>query len=577
MPLFKKKSNVSDEPLDVALIGCGPAGMCLLHTLAKRKQDPKAKRLPNITCYERASSPGGLWRDVPSDDADRKKTENKALMYDDMWSNIPKEMIEYFDYTWDEHFKKPTPAFLPRKDILEYMIARNSVDGALDDVKFNNNVTSVKWSASEGKFSVTATDETTGKSSTKKYDKCVWASGVNGYLEDPDDVDELLDEFEGKTMHSMECTEDFEKHVKGKRVMLIGDSCSAEDLALRAVKLGADKVYITSRQGDGDCAETGTWPGKEKVEVIYGQPYKVLKGKNFKCQGVYWSEKKEKWRKDDEDEPVKIKDIDTAIMCTGYNPNLEYLDETLRFNDDIVWQVSKGWTMDNNAFSITFGNIAPSKHLYPSATCRPDVYRGLLISNPSMMFLCETDDPVTPLLHNDVNAWMILGYLTGEIDVPKEKDMVKANQKQLEAEMQIPFLRAGIDLEYSGEMDDLDDSHWSEDPEDERNVVMDKQSAEFVTKVLARDAKLAKYPVEFGKFEKLSDKGQKLCNMLIASGYTRSKLKKDDPDVKKMTFRDSDPSVFKSIYTGTAACALPGKWLDISAGAGEPTKISTVK
>jgi len=172
---------------------------------------------------------------------------------------------------------------------------------------------------------------------------------------------------------------------------------------------------------------------------------------------------------------------------------------------------------------------------------------------------------------------LILGYITGEIDIPKEKDMIKANQKQLEAEMQIPFLRAGIDLEYAGEMDDLDENHWSEDPEDERNVVMDKQSSEFVTKVLARDAKAAKYPVDYGKFEKLADKGQQLQKMLMASAYTRSKLKKDDPDAKWKTFRDSDPSVFKSIHTGTPACALPGRWLDISAEPGEPTKISTVK
>mmetsp|Transcript_44679 Transcript_44679/g.54084 ORF Transcript_44679/g.54084 Transcript_44679/m.54084 type:complete len:569 (-) Transcript_44679:199-1905(-) len=563
MPLFGKKKTSSDGPQNVALIGCGPAGMCLLHALAKRKQDPKAKNLPNITCFERAASPGGLWRDVPSDDPERKKVENKALMYNDMWSNIPKELCEYFDYTWDEHFKKPTPAFLPRKDIFEYLVARNSVDGALDDVKFNHTVTSVKWLPSENKFSVTVRDDVAGKSTTEKYDKCVWAAGVNGYLEDPDDVDELLDDFEGKTMHSIEATEDFEGCVKGKRVMLIGDSSSAEDLALRAVKLGAEKVYITSRQGDGDCAETGSWP-EDKVEMVYGQPYKVLKGKSFKVQAVYWSEKKGKWRKDDEEEPVKLKDIDTAIMCTGYNPNLEFVDENLRFDDDVEWQCPKGWTMDNNAFSITFGNITPSKHLFPGATCTPDIYRGLLIANPNMMYLCETDDPASPLLHIDVNAWLILGYLTGDVDIPKEKDMVKANQKQLEAEMQIPFLRSAIDLEYAGELDELDETHWSENPDDERNIVMDKQASEFVGKVLARDAKTAKYPADFGKFDKLNDKGQQLVKLMNESGYARSKLKKDDPDAKWKTFREYNPGQFKSIYTGTEACELPGRWMDLN-------------
>lgn len=492
-----------------------------------------------------------------------------------MWANVPKELIEYFDYTWDDHFKKPTPTFLPRKDILNYIISRNSVDSALDNVKYNHTVTSVKYNASEEKFSVTVTDDK-NSSSTTKFDRCIWAAGMNGYLEDPDDVDELLDDFEGKSMHSVEATETFKEHVKGKRVLLIGDSSSAEDLALRAVKLGAEKVYITSRTGDGDCCEMGAWPGG-KVEVVYGQPYKILKGKTFKSQGVYWSEKKEKWRKDDDDEPKKMKDIDTAIMCTGYNANLECIDENLRFNDDIEWQVSKGWTMDNNAFTITFGNITPSQHLYPGATCQPDVYRGLLISNPNMMFVNETDDPVSPLLQIDVNAWTVLGYLTGDIEIPKEKDMVKANQKQLEAEMQIPFLRAGIDREYAGEIDDLDETHWSENAEDERVKIMDKQAAEFVVKVMARDAKIAKYPVDYGKYEKLSSTGQKIVELLEAGSYSRTSLSKDSKDYKWKTFRDVDPSRFKSAFTGTAACPLPGRWLDLKAPKGESTTLETVK
>jgi len=497
-------------------------------------------------------------------------------MYDDMWINTPKELIEFYDYTFDEHFKKPTPVFLPRKDVLEYQTARNSVDGALDEVQFNHTVKSVVYISSESQFELTVSDDTKGGEFKKKFDRCVWAGGLNGTLEDPDDIDELLDDFEGKVMHSIDADEDFEKHAKGKKVLLIGDGSSAEDLALRCIKLGALKVYITSRAGDGDCAETEAWPD-DKVEVIYGQPYKILKGKSVKVQSMYWNEKKEKWRKDDEEEAVKIKDLDTAIMCTGYNPNTEFLHKSLRFDDDIEWQVSKGWTMENNAFTLTFGVISPSKHLYPGATCQPDVYRGCLISNPNMMFLCETDDPVSLLLQIDVNAWTILGYLTGEISIPKEKDMIKANQKQLEAEMQIPYLRSGIDREYAGEIDDLEDTHWSENAEDERVVKMDRITNEFVVRVMARDMKAAKYPVDFGKYEKLSPLGNQVTDLLSATAKSRTGLKKGVPESKWMTFRDVDPSQFKSLYTGTPACALPGHWLDLKVDKGEPTKISTIK
>lgn len=100
----------------------------------------------------------------------------------------------------------------------------------------------------------------------------------------------MLEDYEGKVLHSMEATEDFQEHVKGKKVMLVGDSSSAEDLALRAVKLGAKHVYICARSGDGNCSDTKSWPS-DKITVIYGPPYKVVKGTTFKCQGKYlWSQ-----------------------------------------------------------------------------------------------------------------------------------------------------------------------------------------------------------------------------------------------------------------------------------------------
>ena len=322
-----KSNDATNKPLDVVLIGCGPSGMALLHALAYQKSKNPDLNLPNITCYERASSAGGLWRNIKdSNDPKRKQPENRAVMYDDLWCNVPKELMEYFDYTFNEHFKKPTSAFLQRQEVLEYIIARNSVDGALDNVKFNHSVESVTFDDAASKFKVVVKNNAEGASISEEYDRCVWAGGINGYLEDPDDVEDVLKEYTGKMLHSSEAYEDIGAHVKGKTVMMIGDSSSAEDLTLRCLKLGAKKVYICSRSGQGAASDTTSWP-QNKVEMIWGVPYKVVKGTGFKCQGVYWSEKRQKFRKDDEDPPVKVKDIDTVISCTGYNANLDMLDQ----------------------------------------------------------------------------------------------------------------------------------------------------------------------------------------------------------------------------------------------------------
>ena len=44
-----------------------------------------------------------------------------ACMYYDLWTNSPKEIIEYPDYTFDKHFGKPVPSYLPRAVLKGYI------------------------------------------------------------------------------------------------------------------------------------------------------------------------------------------------------------------------------------------------------------------------------------------------------------------------------------------------------------------------------------------------------------------------------------------------------------------------
>ena len=42
-------------------------------------------------------------------------------MYENLWSNGPKESIEYGDYTWEEHFGKNVSSYVPREVIEDYI------------------------------------------------------------------------------------------------------------------------------------------------------------------------------------------------------------------------------------------------------------------------------------------------------------------------------------------------------------------------------------------------------------------------------------------------------------------------
>jgi len=78
----KKKAAGGSGTINVALIGCGPGGMCFLHALNKAKQaDPNGPASKvNVNCFERAASSGGIWRDVPKDDPNRTKPDSAPLM-----------------------------------------------------------------------------------------------------------------------------------------------------------------------------------------------------------------------------------------------------------------------------------------------------------------------------------------------------------------------------------------------------------------------------------------------------------------------------------------------------------------
>ena len=69
--------------------------------------------------------------------------------------------------------------------------------------------------------------------------------GYNGTPKRAKSIDTLCnrDGFKGKVIHSVQSGQpDFEDHVKGKRVVLIGNNLSAEDLAYRCFKLGIKTV-----------------------------------------------------------------------------------------------------------------------------------------------------------------------------------------------------------------------------------------------------------------------------------------------------------------------------------------------
>lgn len=98
-------------------------------------------------------------------------------------------------------------------------------------MQFHTSVDKVKYLEEQDKFRVTTRNVLTGAERTENYDKCIWAGGENGRPSMPGPLMEIFKGFSGRLIHSSD-TADFENDCKGKRVLLVGGSYSAEDLAL---------------------------------------------------------------------------------------------------------------------------------------------------------------------------------------------------------------------------------------------------------------------------------------------------------------------------------------------------------
>ena len=102
----------------VCVIGAGPCGMLTL--CAYKKLQSKGVDV-EVTCYEKQDTPGGLWNFTWMTGIDQYGEPLHNSQYRDLFSNGPKEAVEFPDYTFMDHFKKQLPSYPPRAVLLDYL------------------------------------------------------------------------------------------------------------------------------------------------------------------------------------------------------------------------------------------------------------------------------------------------------------------------------------------------------------------------------------------------------------------------------------------------------------------------
>ena len=140
----------------IAIIGAGPSGLAVLRAFESARA--KGAEIPELVCFEKQEDWGGLWKYTWRTGLDQYGENVHCSMYRYLWSNGPKEALEFADYSFEEHFGRPIPSYPPRAVLHDYIMGRVEKSGVRPYVRFNTPARWVQYDEATAKFTVRVKD-----------------------------------------------------------------------------------------------------------------------------------------------------------------------------------------------------------------------------------------------------------------------------------------------------------------------------------------------------------------------------------------------------------------------------------
>lgn len=225
----------------VAIIGAGPSGMAQLR--AFQSAQAKGAEIPELICFEKQSDWGGQWNYTWHTGMDEHGEPVHSSMYRYLWSNGPKECLEFADYTFDEHFGRPIGSYPPREVLWDYIKGRVEKANVRQYVRFNTAVSYVSFDDATQLFLVTVHDYADERTYSETFDYVVVASGHFSTPRIPEYPG--FEKFGGRILHAHDFRDALE--FKNKNVLIVGSRYSAEDIGSQCYKYGAKNIISCYR------------------------------------------------------------------------------------------------------------------------------------------------------------------------------------------------------------------------------------------------------------------------------------------------------------------------------------------
>lgn len=346
----------------VAIIGAGPSGLAQLRAFQSAKD--KGENIPEIVCFEKQSDWGGLWNYTWRTGLDEYGESVHGSMYRYLWSNGPKEGLEFADYSFEEHFGKQIASYPPRAVLFDYIQGRVEKAGIRDWIRFSTSVKEVSWDGS--KFLVTVKDLPQDQLYKEEFDHVVVCSGHFSTPNVPHF--DGFDKFPGRVLHAHDFRDAVE--FKDQDILIIGTSYSAEDIGSQCWKYGCKSVTVSHRT----AAMGYDWPDNwQEVPLLTHMDGKTAHFKDGTS-----------------------KQVDAIILCTGYQHHFPFLDDSLRLK--------------------TANRLATA-----------DLYKGVAyINNPALFYIGMQDQWFTFNMF-DAQAWWVRDSIMGKLDIPSDKTTLIAD------------------------------------------------------------------------------------------------------------------------------------------------------
>ena len=353
----------------VAVIGAGPSGLAQLRAFQTAAQN--GADIPEIVCFEKQANWGGLWNYDWRTGLDANGEPCHASMYRYLWSNGPKEGLEFADYSFEEHFGKQIASYPPRAVLFDYIEGRVLKAKIRDWIRFDTAVRLVNYNPTTELFTVTVHDYANDTTYSEDFGHLVVASGHFSTPNVP--YYEGFEAYNGRLLHAHDFRD--AREFSGKDILILGTSYSAEDIGSQCWKYGCKSITVAHRTAPMGFDWPDNWAEVPALVKVEGETAHFKDGTS--------------------------RDVDAIILCTGYKHHFPFLPDDLRLK--------------------TVNRLAAS-----------DLYKGVaFVHNPKVFYIGMQDQWFTFNMF-DAQAWWARDVIMGKIEIPSDKSVLLADVQERE-------------------------------------------------------------------------------------------------------------------------------------------------